>query len=133
MVKETITYRDYNDVERTEDFYFHLTKAELMEMEVGVTGGYTEMLKKIIAAQDTPTLMRVFKEFVIKAYGEKSADGRRFMKTPEITAAFIETEAYSQLFMKLALDADYASKFFNKVVPKEVEEEAAKLALEQKN
>ena len=75
MLKYPITYTDYNNVIRTEDFYFNLNKAEVMEMELGTTGGYTEMIRKIISAQDTPTLVTVFKEFILKAYGEKSPDG----------------------------------------------------------
>ena len=89
MLKYPITYTDYNNVIRTEDFYFNLNKAEVMEMELGTTGGYTEMIRKIISAQDTPTLVTVFKEFILKAYGEKSPDGKRLMKSKEIAEAFL--------------------------------------------
>ena len=87
MLKYPITYTDYNNVVRTDDFYFNLNKAEVMEMELGTTGGYTEMIRKIISAQDTPTLVTVFKEFILKAYGEKSPDGKRLMKSKEIAEA----------------------------------------------
>ena len=124
MLKKTITYRDYNDVERTEDFYFHMSKAEIMEMELGTTGGFAETVKKIVAAQDQPTLMKIFKDFVLQAYGEKSADGKRFMKiAPDghrLADDFAQTEAYSQLYMELITDADAASKFINGVVPEDV-------------
>ena len=113
MLKKTITYTDYNNVERTEDFYFNLTKAELMEMEMGAVGGLSGMIEKIVSAKDAPAIIKVFKELVLKAYGEKSADGRRFVKSKEISDAFAQTEAYSQLFMELATDADAASKFVN--------------------
>ena len=102
MLKKTITYVDYNGNERTEDFYFNLSKAEVMEMELSTTGGLAEMIQKIIAAQDSPAIIKIFKELLLKAYGEKSPDGKRFMKTKEITQAFEQTEAYSQLFMELA-------------------------------
>lgn len=117
MLKKTITYTDYNDVERTEDFYFNLTKAELMEMEMGAVGGLSGMIEKIVSAKDAPAIIKVFKELVLKAYGEKSADGKRFIKSKEISDAFAQTEAYSQLFMELATDADAASKFVNGIAP----------------
>ena len=117
MLKKTITYTDYNDVERTEDFYFNLTKAELMEMEMGAVGGLSGMIEKIVSAKDSPAIIKVFKELVLKAYGEKSADGKRFIKSKEISDAFSQTEAYSQLFMELATDADAASKFVNGIAP----------------
>lgn len=117
MLKKTITYKDYNDVERTEDFYFNLTKAEVMEMEVGTVGGFSEMLVRIVAAKDTPSLIKIWKDFILKAYGQRSLDGRQFIKSAEISTAFAQTEAYSQLFMELATDADAAAKFINGIVP----------------
>ena len=117
MLKKTITYTDYNGVERKEDFYFNLSKAEIMEMELSTTGGLAEMILKVVAAQDTPSIMKIFKELILKAYGEKSADGKRFIKNSELTAAFEQTEAYSNLFMELATDADAAAKFVNAIVP----------------
>lgn len=117
MLKKTFTYTDYNGVERTEDHYFNLSKAELMEMELSTTGGLAEMINKIVAAQDAPAIVKVFKELVLKAYGQKSADGRRFIKSKELSDEFAQTEAYSQLFMELATDADAAAKFVNGIVP----------------
>jgi hypothetical protein len=117
MLKKTFTYVDYNGVERTEDHYFNLSKAELMEMELSTTGGLAEMINKIVAAQDAPQIVKIFKELVLKAYGQKSADGRRFIKSAELSDEFAQTEAYSQLFMELATDADAAAKFVNGIVP----------------
>lgn len=117
MLKKTFTYIDYNGVERTEDHYFNLSKAELMEMELSTTGGLAEMINKIVAAQDAPAIVKVFKDLVLKAYGQKSPDGRRFIKSKELADEFSQTEAYSQLFMELATDADAASKFVNGIVP----------------
>ena len=118
MLKKTITYTDFNGMERSEDFYFNLTKAEVMEMEMSTVGGLSEMIQRIIAAQDTPSIIKVFKDLVLKSYGEKSADGKRFIKTPEIAEAFSQTEAYSGLFMELATDADAAAAFVNGIIPK---------------
>lgn len=117
MLKKTITYSDYNGVERTEDFYFNLTKAEVMEMEMSTSGGLAEAIKRIIAAQDTPSIIKIFKELVLKSYGEKSPDGKRFIKSEEIATAFSQTEAYSTIFMELATDADAAAKFINGIIP----------------
>ena len=125
MLKETIKYTDYNGVERTEDFWFHLSKAELMEWEMGTTGGLTEMIKRIVDAQDAPAIIKIFKELVLKAYGQKSPDGKRFIKSEELATEFSQTEAYSQLFMDLATDADKAAAFVNGIMPSDVAEKAA--------
>lgn len=132
MLKKTIKYVDCNEVEREEDFYFNLTEAELMEMEYGTTGGFSEMIKKIIAAQDTPTIMKIFKELLLKSYGEKSADGKRFVKSEEISTAFSQTEAYSKLFMELATDDVKAAEFVNGVIPKSVSAQKVSLPVANK-
>lgn len=125
MLKKIITYTDYNGVERTEPFYFNLSKAELMEMELGVTGGMTEMLNKIIAAKDAPSLMKTFKEMIMKAYGVKSDDGKRIIKSEELSIAFTQTEAYSVLFMELITDDKAAADFVNGIIPNEIQAEVA--------
>lgn len=117
MLKKTITYTDYNGVERKEDFYFNFSKAELMEMELSTAGGLAEMIQKVVDTQDQVAIVKIFKDLVLKAYGEKSADGKRFIKSKELSEAFSQTEAYSILFMELATDADAAAKFVNGVVP----------------
>lgn len=120
MLKKTIAYTDYNGVERKEDFYFNLTKAEIMEMEMSTAGGLGEMINKVVATQDSVAIIKIFKDLVLKAYGEKSADGKRFIKSKELSDAFSQTEAYSNLFMELATDADAASNFVNGIVPADV-------------
>lgn len=127
MIKKSITYTDYNGIERTEDFYFNLTKAEVMEMELSTTGGLAEMIQRIVAAKDQPAIIKIFKDLILKAYGEKSLDGKRFMKSDEIRIGFEQTEAYSQLFMELATDADAAAKFVNGIVPADMAQQAATL------
>ena len=123
MLKKTIKYTDYNGVEREEDFYFNLSKAELMEMELGTTGGLTGMIEKIIATKDTPSIIKLFKQLVLQAYGEKSADGKRFIKSEELRESFMQTEAYSILFMELALNATAAGDFVNGIIPRDLAEQ----------
>lgn len=132
MIKKTMTYTDYNGVERTEDFYFNLSKAEVMEMEMSTTGGLAEMIQRIVAAQDQPAIIKIFKDLILKAYGEKSPDGKRFeKKNGTLAEAFAETEAFSQLFMELATDADAASKFVNGIVPADMAKQAANANIPQ--
>lgn len=126
MLKKTIKYTDYNGSERIEDFYFNLSKAEIMEMEMSTTGGLTEMISKIVATQDAPAIIKIFKDLVLRAYGEKSPDGKRFIKSEEISTAFAQSEAYSNLFMELAFDADAASNFVNGIIPKDLTKELNK-------
>lgn len=120
MIKKTITYTDYNGNERTEDFYFNLSKAEVLEMELSTEGGLEEMGKKLIAGKDLPNSVKIFKDLILKSYGEKSPDGKRFVKSDELSDAFSQTEAYSNLFVELATDSDAAAKFFNGVIPSDL-------------
>ena len=121
MLKKTITFTDYNGETRTEDFYFNLSKAEISEMELEIPGGMEATLKKIIAAQDIPSLVKIFKDLIFRAYGEKSADGKYFLKKDKdghrLADLFAQTEAYSELFMELASSADAASDFINGIFP----------------
>lgn len=113
MLEKTIKYTDYNGEEREEKFYFNLNKAEITEMELSTEGGLTEMIKKVVAEKNVPEIMKIFKNLILASYGEKSADGKRFIKNKELTEAFSQTEAFSDLFMELATNADAASEFVN--------------------
>lgn len=124
MIKKTITYKDYNQVERTESFYFNLSKAEVMEMEMSTAGGMAESIQKIVDAKDAPAIIRVFKDLVLRSYGVKSDDGRRFIKSKELSDEFSQTEAYSQIFMELATNADEAAKFVNGIIPSDLNQKA---------
>ena len=117
MLKKTITYTDYNGTERNEDFYFNLSKAEIAEMELGVDGGLSEKIKKVTSTQNAPQILSIFKDLILKAYGEKSADGRRFIKSAQLRDEFAQTEAYSELFMNLASDSTAAADFVNAIIP----------------
>lgn len=121
MLKKTITYTDYNGMERKEDFYFNLTKAECVELQLSTAGGLAETIEAIVQTQDMPQIIAIFKELVLKAYGEKSADGKRFVKNQEIRDGFAQTEAYSELFMELATDSKKAADFVNGIIPKDLE------------
>jgi len=117
MLKKTITYTDYDGVQRTEDFYFNLSKAEIAEMELSTAGGLDKTINRIVAEQDGARIIALFKDLVLKSYGKKSDDGRRFIKNQELRDDFAQTEAYSDLFMELATDADAAAAFVNGIVP----------------
>lgn len=117
MLKKTIKYTDFNGVEREEDFYFNLSKAEVTEMELEKEGGLSAHMERIVAANDNAAIVKEFKNIILKSYGEKSADGKRFIKSPELSIAFSQTEAYSELFVELATDAEAASKFINGIMP----------------
>lgn len=124
MIKKTIAYEDYNGVERKEDFYFNLSKAEVMEMEMSTAGGLAEMIQRVVAAQDQVSIIKIFKDLILKAYGVKSPDGKRFIKSKELSDEFSQTEAYSQLFMELATNADAAADFVNGIVPANMAKQA---------
>lgn len=125
MLRRNIKYTDYDGNERNEEFLFNLSKAELMEMQLGVDGGLDEMISALVKTQNVPEIMRIFKKIILKAYGEKSADGKRFIKTNKdgqsLGDEFAETEAYSVLFTELATDAKAAADFVNGIIPKDLE------------
>ena len=125
MVVKKIKYTDFNGVEREEEFMFNLTEAEITEMELTTDGGLSDSIKKIVSAQDTPEIIKTFKMLLLKSYGEKSADGRRFIKSEELTEAFTQTNAYSQLFMELATDDKAAIAFINGIIPDSMRERVA--------
>lgn len=126
MLKKTITYVDYDGNNRTEDHFFNISKAELTMMEASKTGGMKQYLERIVQTQDNVAIMEMFREIIHKAYGEKSPDGRRFVKSEDLSVAFEQTEAYSELIMELLGDAGKASEFINAILPADVMEAAAK-------
>ena len=126
MLKETITYIDLNDLERTEDFYFNLTRTELIRMEMSKNGSLTGLLTKITKANDMPGIFEAMETLILKAYGEKSVDGRYFNKSEEISKNFMNSPAYDKLFEKLTTDATYAYKFLMGLLPKDLAEQAKK-------
>ena len=129
MLKKTITYVDYDGNQRTEDFYFNLNKAELMEMDFSESGGMEKMIRRVIEAKDTRKLIEIFKDLILRSYGEKSADGKYFEKVRDgrkLSDGFAQTEAYSDLFMELATNDEAATTFITNVIPKNLAEEIEK-------
>lgn len=125
MLKKTITYTDYNGVERKEDFFFNLSKAEIATMEMSTEGGLAEMITKVVDAKDQVAIIKIFKDLVLNSYGEKSTDGKRFIKSEELSTAFSQTEAYSIIFMELATDAEKAAEFVNGIIPADMAKQLA--------
>lgn len=117
MFKKTIKYTDYNGVDRTESFYFNLSPADLIDMEVE-SGGYKQMIQNIIDSQDIQSLMKAFKELIRRSYGVKSQDGKHFVKNDEVFEEFVSTPAYSNLIMEFLEDTDKAVEFVNGIMPK---------------
>lgn len=116
MIKKSITYTDLNGVERTEDFYFDMSKPEIVKMQASAKGGYDVQLKSIAANLNGALIMEFFENFISKAYGEKSEDGRRFIKSKELSEAFMQTPAYEVLFEELVTDDKKAADFVNAVM-----------------
>lgn len=117
MLAKKISYMDYNGNQREDTFYFNLNKAEIMEMELGVVGGMTQLINMMIAQEDGPGLAKFYKDMILKAYGEKSLDGKRFVKNQELRDAFEQTDAYSELYMELVTDQEKASEFVKGIMP----------------
>ena len=123
MLKKTFKFVDYNGNPRTEDHYFNLTQAEGTELGLSVDGGLTAMINRVVQAQNGRQIIDTMKDIILKSYGVKSPDGRRFIKNQEVRDAFVQTEAYSQLFMELATNAQAASDFVAGIIPAKTDEE----------
>ena len=132
MLKKRIKYEDYNGEIREEDFYFNLSKAELTEMMFSVEGGLENKIRKIIDAKNTPELIKLVKDIIIKSYGEKSADGKRFIKSKELTEEFMQTEAYSELYIELATNDIAAADFIFGILPTSISDQLNKDGVKEK-
>lgn len=126
MYKRSITYTDYFGQERTETVYFNLNRAELTKLELSTQRGYTNMLQDLIDKKDGPTIMRTFDEVIRASYGEKSEDGRRFVKSKELSDAFCQTPMYDQLFMELCTDSKAGAEFMNGIIPDDLKDQVQK-------
>lgn len=120
MLKREVTYEDYNGNKVTETFYFNLSKAELIELEVDYEGGFSDTIQKIVEAENVKEIIAIFKRILLMSYGKKSDDGKRFIKTDQLREEFSQSAAYSTLFMELALNADAAAAFINGLAPKDL-------------
>lgn len=128
MVKKTITYTDYDGTERTEDFYFNLSEAEITEMQLSVDGGMRGYIEKIVAAKSQLELVKLFKDILLRSYGKKSLDGRLFVKNEANTAEFVASPAYSIIYMELVTDTEAATKFVNGLTPAGAQNSAMAMA-----
>jgi hypothetical protein len=128
VLKKTITYDDFDGNSISEDFFFHLSKAELVELEMSHEGGLSASLQRIVNAEDGKGIVQEFKNIILTAYGKRSDDGKRFVKNSLIREEFASTPAYSALFMELVTDTDAAIEFINGVIPAGMAEEAARIA-----
>lgn len=117
MLKYTTTYKDFNGNDKTDTFYFNLTRLECLELDLGVDGGMEGYLTNLVEQQDFRSLVREFKKIILASIGEKSLDGRQFVKTDEIRNGFAATNAFVDLFMRMATDTQFAIDFFNQVIP----------------
>lgn len=122
MLKKTITYTDWNGEERTEDFYFNLTRVEIYELEYDVEPGtsLTEVLDTLVKSKDYGRLIGTIKKVILTAYGEKSADGKRFMKGEDIRRSFEENPAFDELYMSLITDPKKIAEFIVGIMPSSV-------------
>lgn len=120
MLKETFTYIDFDGNERVEDFYFHLTESEIIAMDLSAdgSGGMAKLIERLAKEEDGEKLVEMFKTVLLTAYGEKSLDGRRFVKSKELSEAFSQTNAYNDLFVRLCTDTEYVAKFIDGVCSK---------------
>lgn len=129
MYKKTIKYVDYDGNEREEDYYFNLSRSEIMEMNFSKDGNLVEYLERIKNTVDVPKIAEFFKELIMKSYGEKSLDGKAFRKKRDghlLVEEFMETEAFTELYMELATDADAASAFVSGIIPSDMSKPVAK-------
>lgn len=129
MYEKKIKFKGYDGVEREQSFFFNLTKAELLDMQFEIQGGFVDRVKRIIEIKDQPTIIKIFKEIILKSYGEKDDDGIHFNKVDPVTGRrlvdrFIETEAYSNLYVELATNEKVAADFINNVIPEDLAKEA---------
>lgn len=121
MIKKTYTYETFDGESVTEDFYFNLSEAELMELQMLHPGGLTAMLESITNAKDVPSVIKIFKEIILRSYGEKSGDGKHFRKSDDIRMNFESSPVYSILFMELSSSAEAAAGFINGIIPKRLQ------------
>ena len=128
MLKKTVKYTDYNDVEQEETLYFNLSRAELLDMEFETPGGLASHLQMIVESEDSAAIYNMFKKLVIKSYGEKSADGKMFLKSEANTQAFTNSEAFSELLFTLCSDVDEAVTFVDGILPAGMHQEPQKQA-----
>ena len=127
MLKKIIKYTDFNGVQQQEEFHFHLSPPDLLELEATSPGGFENYMNEIMAANDGARILELFKKLIKMSIGRVSDDGKRFEKSEEITNNFVQTNAYTKLFLELGSDADSAAKFFNGIIPQDLADRVEKM------
>lgn len=132
MVKETVTFEDFNGVTRTQDYYFNMMESELIELQYSVQGGLASMLEAIIAAKNEPEIVKVFKKILLMSYGRKTPDGLGFEKSEELSRQFACTPAYSKIFTRMCQDENAMAEFINKLIPSDMAKKLDELQKESR-
>lgn len=127
MYKKTINYTDFNGIDHKEDFYFHLSESEIVTINSFTGGGLKPFFERIANTQDQKEIVNLFRELILKSYGVKSDDGKRFIKSQELRDAFEQTNAYNELFMLLVTNEKEAVNFVNNIIPAKLLDDAKKL------
>jgi hypothetical protein len=127
VLKKTITYTDFNGVEQTEEFHFHLSAEKLLELEATLPGGFEKYVEQIMESQDGARILELFKRLIASSIGKVSEDGKQFVQNDKIREAFTQTNAYTALFLELGSSAETAAAFFNGIVPKDLAAQAEKM------
>jgi len=129
VIKQTVKYTDFNGQEQSQDFYFHLSRPELVRLEVSMEGGFQAYVQQIAQAEKMKELLEVFDKLLEMSYGKKSDDGQRFEKTPEMLAEFKSSPAYEKLWFDLATNAELGAAFINGVMPQGLDKDVNQLQL----
>ena len=135
MLKKTVKYEDYDGNTREETLYFFISKTELTEMELKTPGGFAKKLERLSTSANGGEIVDVFKEIILTAYGEKSEDGRAFIKKRNgvrLEEEFEQTPAFDALFTELLMNPDKASAFINGIMPKDLMNEVTKMNAQAK-
>lgn len=120
MLARKIKYTNLNGEERERTFYFHFSKSEVMEMELSKEGGFEVFIQRIIDTRDQKELVKMFRDLIQESYGIKSDDGEQFIKNEKVLNEFVQSEAYSELYMELATNTDAAIEFINGIFPQQI-------------
>ena len=124
MLKKVITYKDYDNNDKTEALYFHLNKFEWLELETYTKGGLIENLEHAIESGNAKKTIDILKKIILRSYGEKNPETGGFEKSEDMAVRFSRTEAFSELFYELAYNEESSKTFFLGLIPNELRGEA---------
>lgn len=120
MLKREIKFEDFNGNQTSEICYFNLSKPEIIMLEASHETGFGNFLQRLLESNNNAQLVQQFREIILMAYGEKSEDGKHFLKSEERKNLFSQSAAYEELFMELASDPDILMEFIKGVFPKDI-------------